>query len=108
MGDDPAAFVRDLASRVTDKLRAYDDAYLLTTIAGAMRLDEYLRTRIFELVVHGLDIAVACGVDPAFDEEPVVDAATLAAEVAARSGRAPGVLLALTGRRSLPPGFTIF
>ena len=108
MGDDPAAFVRDLASRVTDKLRAYDDAYLLTTIAGAMRLDEYLRTRIFELVVHGLDIAVACGVDPAFDEEPVVDAATLAAEVAARSGRAPGVLLALTGRRSLPPDFTIF
>ena len=90
-----------------DRLAAYDDGYLLTTIAGGMRLGEYLRTRIFELVVHGLDIAEACGVDPGFAEEPLVDAATLAAEVAARSGRAPGVLLALTGRGALPPDFTI-
>jgi hypothetical protein len=107
LGADPASYVQDLAARVDDKLTAYDDTYLLTTIAGAMRLGEYLRTRTFELVVHGLDIAAACGVDPAFDEEPLVDAATLAAEVAARSGRAPAVLLALTGRASLPPDFTI-
>jgi Mycothiol maleylpyruvate isomerase N-terminal domain len=107
MGADPAATVHELVARVDDKLTAYDDEYLLTTIAGGMRLDEYLRTRIFELVVHGLDISAACGVDPAFAEEPLVDAATLAAEVAARSGRAPGVLLALTGRASLPPAFTI-
>ena len=33
-----------------------------------MRLDEYLRTRTFELVVHGLDIGAASGVDPAFDQ----------------------------------------
>ncbi len=107
MGDDPAAYVRDLAERVTRKLTAYDDAYLLTTIAGAMRLDEYLRTRIFELVVHGLDISAACGVDPALDEEPVVDAATLAAEVAARSGRGPDLLLAVTGRTSLRADFSV-
>ena len=66
LGDDPAAYVGALASRVRDKLTAYDESYLLTTIAGGMRLDEYLRTRTFELVVHGLDIAVATGVDPAF------------------------------------------
>ena len=48
-----------------------------------MRLDEYLRTRIFELVVHGFDIEAASGVDPAFADEPLVDATTLAAEVAA-------------------------
>jgi hypothetical protein len=107
LGEEPAAFVRGLAVRVTEKLQAYDDAYLLSTIAGAMRLDEYLRTRIFELVVHGLDIAAACGVDPAFDEEPVVDATTLAAEVAARSGRGPDLLLAVTGRMSLPGDFTV-
>ena len=107
MGDDPTAFVRDLAERVTHKLTAYGDAYALTTIAGAMRLDEYLRTRIFELVVHGLDISAACGVDPAFDEEPVVDATTLAAEVAARSGRGPDLLLAVTGRTSLRADFTV-
>lgn len=107
MGDDPAMFVRDLVTRVGDKLTAYDDAYLLTTIVGGMRLGEYFRTRTFELVVHGFDIAAACGVDPTFDEGPLVDAATLAAEVAARSGRAAAVLHALTGRAGLVEDFSV-
>jgi hypothetical protein len=107
LGDDPAAFVGDLAVRVGEKLTAYDDGYLLTTIAGGMRLDEYLRTRIFELVVHGLDIADATGVDPAFDEPPLTDATQLAVEVAVLSGRGPDLLLALTGRRSFPDGLTV-
>ena len=87
LGDDPASYVADLAARVREKLAGFDAAYLLTTIAGGMRLDEYLRTRTFELVVHGLDIGAASGVDPAFAQGPLVDAATLAAEVAALSGR---------------------
>jgi hypothetical protein len=107
LGDDPASYVASLAVRVREKLAAFDAAYLLTTIAGGMRLEEYLRTRTFELVVHGFDIAVACGVDPAFDEEPLVDAATLAAEVAARSGRAADLLHALTGRAVLPQDFSV-
>jgi mycothiol maleylpyruvate isomerase-like protein len=107
LGADPASYVRDLAVRVDAKLAAYDDGYLLTTIAGGMRLDEYLRTRTFELVVHGLDISAACGADPAFEEEPLVDATTLAAEVAARSGRGPELLLAVTGRASLRADFTV-
>jgi hypothetical protein len=92
---------------VADALATYDDSYRLTTIAGGMRLDEYLRTRTFELVVHGLDIAAASGVEPAFSREPLLDAATLAAEVTASSDRAPDLLLAVTGRRPLPPGFTV-
>jgi hypothetical protein len=107
LGDDPATFVGDLAARVGEKLTAYDDGYLLTTIAGGMRLDEYLRTRIFELVVHGLDIADATGVDPAFDEPPLTDATQLAVEVAVLSGRGPDLLLALTGRRSFPEGLSV-
>lgn len=107
LGEDPAASVHDLAARVGDKLAAYDDDFLLTTIAGGMRLDEYLRTRIFELVVHGLDIAVACGVDPAFHEDALLDASRLAAEVSVRSGRGATLLLALTGRHRLPEGFSV-
>ena len=107
LGDDPASYVAALAGRVREKLEAYDAAYLLTTIAGGMRLDEYLRTRTFELVVHGLDIGAASGLDPAFEQQPLVDAATLAAEVAALSGSAPDLLLAATGRRPLPEGFSI-
>jgi len=107
LGDDPAGFVRDLAARVEATLPSYDDDFLLTTIAGGMRLDEYLRTRTFELVVHGLDLAAASGVDPAFPAGPLVDAATLAAEVAVLGGEGPDLLLAVTGRRPLPAGFSV-
>lgn len=107
LGADPATFVRDLAGRVAAMLPEFAPTFTLTTIAGGMPLDEYLRTRTFELVVHGLDIADASGVDPAFAEEALVDAATLAAEVGARAGRGPDLLLAVTGRRRLPAGFSI-
>ncbi len=107
MGADPVPFLRDLAARVADRLTAYDDDYLLTTIAGGMRLVEYLRTRTFELVVHGLDIGAASGVDPAFATAPLTDATGLAAEVAVLTGRGPDLLLAATGRRPLPPGFSV-
>jgi hypothetical protein len=107
LDDDPAGFVRDLAARVRAKLEAYDDAYVLTTIAGGMVLGEYLRTRTFELVVHGLDIGRACGAEPAFDESGLVDATSLAAEVTVRSGHGPTLLAALTGRGGLPAGFSI-
>ena len=107
LGEDPAAFVRDLADRVRAKLEQYDAAYALTTIAGGMRLDEYLRTRTFELVVHGYDIAAASGVEPDFDAAALLDAATLAAEVAVSTGRGAELLLALSGRRALPPGFSV-
>jgi hypothetical protein len=107
MGDDPTTYVRALAAGVGRKLAAYDDDYVLTSIAGGMRLEEYLRTRTFELVVHGLDIAGATGIDPAFDTPPLVDSASLAAEVSVLAGHGPDLLLALSGRRSLPDGFSI-
>ena len=107
LGDDPATYVGDLAARVRAKLDLHDAAYVLTTIAGGMRLGEYLRTRTFELVVHGYDIAAACGVEPAFDPPALADAATLAAEVAVLTGRGDDLLLAVTGRRALPDGFSV-
>ncbi len=111
LGADPAGFVRGLATRVRQKLTTYDDGYVLTTIAGGMPLGEYLRTRTFELVVHGLDIERACGVGPrvgpASGSSALVDATTLAAEVAVLSGRGPDLLLALTGRAPLAEGFSV-
>jgi Mycothiol maleylpyruvate isomerase N-terminal domain len=113
LGDDPAGFVRALAHRVADQLSGYDDDFCLTTIAGGMRLDEYLRTRTFELVVHGYDIAAAAGPGVAGGEgsgpatAAVLDAATLAAEVAVLEGRGADLLLAATGRATLPRGFSV-
>jgi uncharacterized protein (TIGR03083 family) len=107
LGDDPAGHVRNLRDRVAELLTAYADDHALVTIAGGMRLDEYLRTRVFELVVHGLDIAAATGVDPDFDDAPLLDAARLAAEVITLSGRGPELLLAVTGRSAFPSDLTV-
>ena len=79
---------------------------MLTTIAGGMRLGEYLRTRTFELVVHGLDIERGLRGRAGIRDDALVDAATLAAEVAVMTGRGPDLLLALTGRAGLPAGLS--
>jgi hypothetical protein len=105
LGDDPAGSVRDLAEAVLAKVADFGDGYVLTTIAGPMRLVDYLPTRTFELVVHGLDIGRATGLDPAYPEPVVAQAVALAGQVAVRTGRGPDLLLALTGRR--PLGFSV-
>src|SRR5215217_5755229 len=50
--DRPAAAVADIAARVVPIVGSKDGTELLTTVAGGMRLVDYLPTRIFELVVH--------------------------------------------------------
>jgi uncharacterized protein (TIGR03083 family) len=107
LGDDPAASVAALVAAVTEKLLSFDDTYVLTTIAGPMRLADYLPTRTFELVVHGLDVSRAAGLDAPYDEGVLGEAAALAARIAVRTGRGADVLLALTGRQDLPAGFSV-
>jgi uncharacterized protein (TIGR03083 family) len=70
-------------------------------------LDEYLRTRVFELVVHGMDIAKAAGLPHGIPSEVVANTAELAARVAVRKGNGEDILFAMTGRRPLPPRFSI-
>jgi len=70
-------------------------------------LHEYLRTRVFELVVHGMDIARASGQQHGIPSEVVANTAELAARVAVRGGNGEDILFALTGRRPLPPRFSI-
>ncbi len=107
LGADPVAAVREIAARVRPLVARADDGQLLATPIGGIRLIDYLPTRVFELVVHTLDLATAIGIAA----EPPADAARLclqlAAEVVARSGKATPVLLALSGRGPLPAGFSI-
>ena len=86
---------------------ASDDP-LIEVIGGlGIRLRSYLPTRTFELTVHGLDVASACGLELALPEDVLVDTTTLAARVAVEVGDGQAVLLALTGRSSLPTGYSI-
>lgn len=65
----------------------------------AMRLGEYLRTRVFELTVHGIDIADAAGIDWTPVPAHVLDALHLAAVNAVARGTGAEALRLLTGRR---------
>lgn len=107
LGDDPAVAVSALVSRaLADVHDAGDPA--LTVIGGiGIRLSQYLHTRVFELTVHGLDIARATGVSYRPPAEAVESAAALSARIAARSGHGEQLLLTLTGRAPLPDGYSV-
>ncbi len=108
LGDDPVAAVAQIASRVLPLVAGLDGTELLTTIAGGMRIADYLPTRVFELVVHTADLAVALGV-PA---EPPPGPAALALGLVVRPGdrRRPRRHRAAGQRPDAPgcrPGFTV-
>lgn len=107
LGDDPAATVDGLLSRVLDEVSGAADP-LIAVIGGAgIRLRTYLPTRTFELAVHGLDIARAVGIPFELPADVLEEATVLAARIAAAEGDGEAVLLALTGRGGLPPSFSI-
>ncbi len=107
LGSDPAGSVVAIARRVLPLLAEKDGTELVTTVAGGMRLADYLPTRTFELVVHTLDLMAALGLA----EEPPADAAAeslrLVADLAVVGERAGPLLLAATGRTGLPSGFSV-
>jgi hypothetical protein len=107
LGEHPAEAVAAIAERVLALVGGCDGSELVTTIAGGMRLADYLPTRTFELVVHSQDLASALGEQAAVPEEAARQALGLAAELAVAGGDASEVLLALTGRRALPEGFSV-
>jgi uncharacterized protein (TIGR03083 family) len=107
LGEHPAATVDALTERVLGDLADVDDP-LIAVIGGlGIRLQNYLSTRVFELAVHGLDIARATGVTYAMPEAVLAEATVLAARVSALLGMGTPVLLALTGRAQLPAEFSV-
>jgi hypothetical protein len=107
LGDDPASAVAVIAARVVPLVGALDGGTLLTTIAGGMRLEDYLPTRTFELAVHTSDLARALDEPLDVPATSAVQALRLVTELAAGDGRAGPLLLAATGRTGLPPGWSV-
>ncbi|MET0864981.1 MAG: maleylpyruvate isomerase N-terminal domain-containing protein [Nakamurella sp.] len=107
LGDDPAAAVRRLSEDAVAAVRAVEGDPVIHTMAGGMRLSDYLPTRIFELVVHTFDIAAALNRDVVPPAEALADAVDLATELAGLKGDGPALLLALTGRKPLPEGYSV-
>jgi hypothetical protein len=107
LGDEPAARFRTLVDEAVRVAEATDPDLVVHTIVGGMRVAAYLPTRTFELCVHGLDIAAATDTPIALPAQAVEEAAALAAVSAVQRGLGPDLLLAMTGRRGLPPGFSV-
>ncbi|GAA3340624.1 maleylpyruvate isomerase N-terminal domain-containing protein [Amorphoplanes nipponensis] len=107
LGDDAAARVGELAGQATAALAAVRDDDVIATAAGGMRVRDWIATRTFELVVHGMDLAAAGPVAADLPPNAVAEAVTLAARIAAAVGDGQTVLRALTGRAALPEGFSV-
>jgi uncharacterized protein (TIGR03083 family) len=107
LGADPAAAVAAIAARVVPVVAACDGTEVITTIAGGMRLSDYLPTRTFELVVHTADLAAAIGVPAEVPPVPAAQALDLVSRLAVTQDLAGPLLRAATGREGLPPGFSV-
>ncbi len=107
LGDDPAIAVREIRDRVVALVSAASPHDQVRTPIGGMRLGDYLPTRTFELTVHTCDLAVALGFEPRPPVLATRASLALVAESAIEAGAAATLLLATTGRRSLPDGFTV-
>ncbi len=107
LGEDPAATIDALVTRALDDLANADNP-LIQVIGGlGIRLHTYLPTRTFELAVHGLDIANAVNVRHVLPPDVLAEAAGLATQTAVATGQGETVLMALTGRTTLPPSFSV-
>jgi hypothetical protein len=107
LGAEPAVAVAEIANRVLPLLEGRDGTELVTTIAGGMRLAEYLPTRTFELTVHTADLAIALELAPELPKTAGAQALHLVTSLAVGDGLAGLLLLAATGRRGLPSGFSV-
>jgi uncharacterized protein (TIGR03083 family) len=105
LGDDPPGAVRLLLDAVSHDLAGATPDLVVTTYAGGMRLRDYLPTRTFELVVHGLDIAAAVPVRWTPPPAALSEAVHLASEVALGRGEGALLLRLITGRE--PGGLSI-
>lgn len=106
LGTGPAA-VAGLATRVVARVEGCDGDEVVSTIAGGMRLADYLPTRTFELVVHTVDLAAALGVRAEPPPGPAAQALELVAQLAVEAGTAGPLLRAATGRERLPAGWSV-
>ena len=89
--------------RVTALVAALADDEPVNTFAGQMTLVEYLATRVVEAGVHNLDLQKATG--QYLELHPDTGAVIVA--VLTQLAPAPALILALTGRTPLPPGFNV-
>jgi len=101
LGADPAGTVRSIADRVLQGIANVPDEAILGTPRGAVRMVDYLQTRVFELTVHTMDIQAALNQPLTPPQPALLTTMRILADLAVAQGRGADVALALTGRNAL-------
>jgi uncharacterized protein (TIGR03083 family) len=100
-------YLRRIFAEAEQTLQRTPAGQVMGTLAGGITLEDYLPTRIVELVVHGIDLADALGVEPDVPAAAMrVTLETLAELAVCRPGTLDpvDVVKAMTGRGTLPEG----
>jgi uncharacterized protein (TIGR03083 family) len=108
LGAEPVQMVREIATRVLQQIQAVADTTLVSTPVGGMQLIDYLPSRVFELVVHTLDLATALSLEMTVPATAITVTLHVLADLAAQQpGKAAPLLLAATGRCALPDAYSV-
>jgi uncharacterized protein (TIGR03083 family) len=108
LGDDPVAGVRRASSDAVELIGSTSLDTEVGTPQGPLPLGEYLSVRIAELVIHGLDLARAAGIETEPPPASFENAWSFLGRLVLRRGVAAEVLLALSGREQLRSDFTLY
>jgi uncharacterized protein (TIGR03083 family) len=108
LGDDPSATVRQTRDRVVPLIARTPMDAVIGTPFGHRSLGAYLPSRTAELTIHGIDIADALGLSVEVPSDALAETLRGVANMAVTRGHGPELLRALSGRATLPPGFSVF
>ena len=108
LGDDPSATVRQTRDRVVPFISRTPMDAVVGSPFGHTSLRAYLPSRTAELATHGIDIADAIGLDVEVPSDALAETLRCVANMAVAKGHGRDVLRALSGRATLPPGFSVF
>lgn len=90
-----------------DRVKSTPGHAVVATPFGAMTLEGYLPTRVVELTVHTCDLSAALHREAAVPPDAAAATFAVLGALAAADASAAPALLALTGRRPLPPGYSL-
>jgi uncharacterized protein (TIGR03083 family) len=108
LGDDPSAAVAEASTDIMALIGETPTDAVLGSPVRTMTLADYLPSRTAELTIHTLDITQAIGVEMDVPVDALQESLRFVARMSAGKGTGEIVLRALTGRGTLPEGFSAY
>ena len=107
LGDSPKEAAHVIATQTLETIGGMDDEASVATPFGTLRLIDYLATRTLELVLHTLDLSRAAQFPVETSRTALTSTLDLLIAIAIERGDGTAVVLALSGRQTLPDDFNL-